>query len=100
MGHFNSIDVEVKPDEAINLSIIQRMVVGGFEVYTRNAADEDRPTRIDMFDVATEVDKTLVAVAQAGRLLALDEPVKELCDSGPKRSTAVHQSLMQIAFQP
>jgi len=27
-----------------------------------------------------------------------DEPVKELCDSGPKRSTAVHQSLMQIAF--
>ena len=65
-----------------------------------SAADEDRPTRIDMFDVATEVDKTLVAVAQAGRLLALDEPVKELCDSGPKRSTAVHQSFMQIAFQP
>lgn len=43
MGHFNSIDVEVKPDEAINLSIIQRLAIGGFEVYTRNAADEDHP---------------------------------------------------------
>ncbi|QQE12090.1 hypothetical protein JD969_01040 [Planctomycetota bacterium] len=66
IGNFSTISIEVTPEQATQLSSIQKLTVGDFEIHLRPPADSDRP-KINDSGINPNVMNLIGRTIQSGR---------------------------------